>query len=136
MKILQKIIFSLILLTTVIHPHQVFAQTSAQTEQCNELRQQFQSAGGGEIIGTLPQYCSTGSLYTKFLNFALFAVGIVAVITIIYGGYLYMTAQGNEAQRKKGSSVLTWAVIGVVIVLIAAVIVNVVIRAIVENRFV
>ena len=47
-----------------------------------------------------------------------------------------MTAGGNAAQAKKGRDVLVWAIIGLVVVVTAAVIVNVVIKAIVENQFV
>lgn len=117
-------------------PQFVLAQATVQTEQCDELRKQFENGGGGDIVGSLPVYCSTGSVYTKFLNLALYAAGIAAVIAIIYGGYLYMTAAGNDAQRTKGKTVLTWAIVGVIVIVTAALIVNIVITAIVENRFV
>lgn len=136
MKIFQKVIFGLALFVVLIIPQTAIAQSSSQTAQCNELKQQIINAGGGSVIDSLPTYCTTGAIYTKFLNGAMYAVGIVAVIATIYGGYLYMTARGNADQAKKGRTVLTWAIIGLVVVVAAAVIVNVVIRAIVENRFV
>lgn len=140
MKNLNKIFISVAFLITLLIPQQVIAQTNTQTnnqtDQCNELKQQFANAGGTGVIKDLPVYCTTGAVYTKFLNFALYAVGIVAVIAIVYGGYLYMTSGGNEVQRKKGRSVLTWAIVGLVVVIAAAVIVNVVLKAIVENPFV
>ena len=140
MKFLQKTIFGFLLVISLLLPQQAIAQTKTatptQSDQCKELKQQIINAGGSGIIDTLPQYCSVGSLYTKILNGAMYAVGIAAVIAIIYGGYLYMTAGANEAQKKKGREVLTWAIIGLVVVVLAAVIVNVVIKAVVENRFV
>ena len=133
---LQKYFLSFLVVVSLLVPQSAIAQTPTQTSQCNELKQQIINAGGGNVIDGLPIYCTPGAVYTKFLNFALYAIAIVGVIAIIYGGYLYMTARGNAEQAKKGRSVLIWAIIGVVIVIIAAVIVNVVIRAIVENQFV
>lgn len=135
---LSKIVCSLILGLTILLPQVVFAQTNSQTNKdtCATLRGQFNNAGGTNVVANVPAYCEYSSLYTKFINTALYFIGIVAVIAVIYGGYLYMTARGNEAQVKKGRSVLTWAIIGLIVVLAAAVIVNVVVNALVENKFV
>jgi hypothetical protein len=46
---------------------------------------------------------------------------------MIYGGYLYMTAQGNEDQVEKGKDVIKNAVIGIVIIFLAYTITNFVI---------
>lgn len=135
MNFIKKYFFITLLAVSVFIPQFATAQTNPN-QTCDDLRKQFQNAGGGDVINSLPQYCSTGQIYTKFLNFALYAVGIAAVIYAIYGGYLYMTAGGNAAQAKKGRDVLVWAIIGLVVVVTAAVIVNVVIKAIVENQFV
>lgn len=101
--------------------------TVVRADYCDDLKQQIGNAGF-DVEGQLPAYCTTGSLYSKFLNYALFFVGIVAVIMIIYGGYLYMTARNNEGQRKKGREILNWAVIGLAVVILATIIVNVVVN--------
>lgn len=44
-------------------------------------------------------------------------VGIVLVVVIIYGGFLYMTSQGNEEQIGKAKQYLTNGVIGLIILL-------------------
>jgi len=41
----------------------------------------------------------------------------VAVVMIIYAGFLYVTAGGNETQIKKAHDALLWAVIGAAILL-------------------
>jgi hypothetical protein len=94
-----------------------------------QLSGQLTNAGYTE---PLPKYCSTGSLYNKFINLAFYFAGIVAVIMIIYGGYLYMTSQGNAAQTKKGRDVLTWAILGLIVVILAAAIVNAVVNTVVS----
>lgn len=132
----QAIIATVLLAVVMLLPQQAMAQTTNNKAQCDALREQFSNAGGSEVVGSLPEFCSTGQIYSTFLSGAMYAVGIVAVIAVIYGGYLYMTASGNENQKTKAKSVLTWAVIGLVVVILAAVVVNVVIRLIVENQFV
>jgi len=134
--------FILVLATslTILLPHWAIAQTNANTvasgNTCADLKQQFQNAGGSNVITNVPQYCSVESVYAKFINIALFAAGIVGIIAVIYGGYLYMTARDNEAQKKSGKSVLTWAIIGLIVVVLAAVLVNVAVSALVDNQVV
>jgi len=49
-------------------------------------------------------------------------LGIVLVILIIYGGFLWMTAGGNEEQVSKAKKILRNAVIGIVIIFLSALI--------------
>ncbi len=50
---------------------------------------------------------------------ALSFLGIVFIVLIVYGGYLYMTAHGNEQQVEKAQSLLRAAIIGLIIVVAA-----------------
>jgi hypothetical protein len=56
---------------------------------------------------------------TNTIQWALGFLGLVAVIMIIYGGVTWMTAAGNEERVKKAKQILTYAVIGLSIVLLA-----------------
>ncbi len=131
MKLFFISIFAGLSLLAFVQP--AVAQTNSTT-QCDVLRGQFQNAGGSDIAGSLPEYCNTTSIYKKIVNILYYLIGIAATIAIIYGGYLYMTARGNAAQVAQARSVLTWAIIGLVIAILAAVIVNVVVTLLVENR--
>jgi hypothetical protein len=126
--ILQKIFLSIVFAVSALAPHTAIAAT----DSCDKLRKQFEEFGSKEIA-ELPAYCNVEVAYTKFINLALYAIGIVAVIMFIYGGYVYMTSGGNQERAKKGRSILTWAVVGLVVVLVAATLVNVVVRFIVEK---
>ena len=48
----------------------------------------------------------------------------VAIIMMIYGGYLYLTAFGNEEQAEKGKKTIMWVVVGLVVIIIAKLIIN------------
>jgi type IV secretory pathway VirB2 component (pilin) len=43
--------------------------------------------------------------------------GVVAVMMIIYAGFLYVTARGNDTKITEARKALTWAVIGAAILL-------------------
>ena len=63
-----------------------------------------------------------------FTNFISAFVSIAAVISSIYGGYLYVAAAGNEEQTEKAKKVLKGAVIAIVLGLGAFALVNTVIQ--------
>ena len=63
-----------------------------------------------------------------FTNFASAFVGITAFIAGIYGGYLYVTAVGNEDKTQKAKKVLTGAVIAIVLAVGAFALVNTLIQ--------
>ena len=52
----------------------------------------------------------------KALGGILALTGIIFFALMIYGGILWMTASGNEEQTKKAMSVITAAVVGIIIV--------------------
>ncbi len=54
-----------------------------------------------------------------FINYFLLFLGIIAVGFIIYAGVLMVTAQGEEEQVNKGKKIITWAAIGIVIILLS-----------------
>ena len=64
-----------------------------------------------------------------YINYFLGFLGLVAVAMIIYAGILMVTAQGEEEQLNKGKKIITWAAIGLVIIMLSFAIVRVVIGA-------
>lgn len=68
----------------------------------------------------------------RIINAALGVLGIFSVVLIIYAGYLWMNARGNEQQVEKARSILTQAVIGLIIILAAYSIANFVVTRLVN----
>ena len=69
-------------------------------------------------------------LITNVIEYAFDLVGIVAVAMLVYGGFIYITSAGDEQKAKQGQSIITYAVIGIIITLGALVIVRTVRSAI------
>ncbi len=55
---------------------------------------------------------------------ALALAGLLAVILIIYAGITYITSSGNPDRTKQAQSILTNAVIGLIIAIVASLIVG------------
>lgn len=62
------------------------------------------------------------TIVREIINFFLYFLGLVAVIMIIYGGFLYITSQGEDTEKAK--KVLMYSAIGIIIVLISFALVN------------
>ena len=63
-----------------------------------------------------------GQLATGIIDLILYAAGLAAVIYLLYAGILYITSAGEEAAAEKGRKGITYAVIGIVVILLAFVI--------------
>lgn len=55
----------------------------------------------------------------RIINAALGLLGIIAVVIILYAGFKWMTAGGNEENVKSAQKILFAAVIGLIIILSA-----------------
>lgn len=66
-------------------------------------------------------------------NTLLTFLGVLAVLLIIYAGFLMITAQGDQGKFQKGQKIITQAAIGIGIILIAYAIVNFVINIVFGN---
>lgn len=53
----------------------------------------------------------------QVVNYLLGLMGVVFAVLVIYGGWLWMTAGGNEEQVGKGKKYLTNSIIGLIIIL-------------------
>jgi hypothetical protein len=69
----------------------------------------------------------------RIINVALGLLGMVILVLIIYGGFLWMTAAGNDDQVTKAKKIMTNAVIGLVIVMASYAIANFVFNAVITS---
>jgi cytochrome bd-type quinol oxidase subunit 2 len=77
----------------------------------------------------LPSETEFGKLLTQIINWALGLVGLIAVIMLIYGGFRYLTAAGNDESVSKAKNTIMYALIGIVIIILSYAIVSTITRA-------
>lgn len=69
----------------------------------------------------------------NIINVAIAAVGIIAVLVIVVSGQRLVVANGNADKIKQAKNMLLYAVIAVIVALLAFAVVNFVAAAIAEN---
>lgn len=69
------------------------------------------------------------SIVNNAIFWLLRIVGALAVLFLLYGGILMVTSLGNEKQVETAKKTLTYAVLGIIVVVLAYLIVSIVIKA-------
>ena len=77
-----------------------------------------QEGGPNDLAEWLPQ----------LLNLAIGLAALVCVAVLIGSGYMYITASGDETKVEKATKSLTYAIIGLVICFISAILVEFVLK--------
>ena len=67
------------------------------------------------------------------INAILGLLGIIFLVLTLYAGFLWMTAAGNDDQVGKAKSILTAAIIGIIIIVAAYAITNFVLTAVLRT---
>lgn len=68
------------------------------------------------------------STVIKIVQWVLGFLGLIAVIIILYGGFIWMTAAGNEDKVATAKKIIGAAVVGLIVILLAWAIVTFVIN--------
>jgi type IV secretory pathway VirB2 component (pilin) len=119
----KKVAVFLCLLSLIVMPLGVLAvdvQTYIPSEFQNQVGQ------------SLPTEGSLETTIAKIINVALGFLGIIAVIIILIGGFMWMTAGGNEDKVGKAKKLLVAGIIGLAIILSAYVIAKFIISKYIE----
>jgi len=95
---------------------------STVTANCNGIADCVQ--GGGSQFGRFKGFFPVGNtdlilLIKNLINFLLGFLGIILVVIILYAGFLWMTAGGDEKKITLAKDMIKNAVIGLAIVLSA-----------------
>ncbi|MGH9856881.1 MAG: hypothetical protein ACRD4B_03455, partial [Acidobacteriota bacterium] len=84
---------------------------------CNLLGLRCQAGGGDPAQGII-------EIIQNIVNIFLTIVAIIAAVFIIIGGLWYITSAGDEEKAARGKRTILYAIIGLIIVGLSAVIVN------------
>ena len=76
-----------------------------------------------ELIGA-------SGVFTRITNTILFAVGIISVVMLIYGGLRYIISGGDSKKVTDAKNTIMYAIIGLLIAILSYAIVNFVISAV------
>lgn len=89
----------------------------------------FQNPQGGNVSPDAAAQGTLGENVITLINYFLGFLGLIAVAFLIYAGVLMVTAGGDEDQVGKARKIITYAVVGIVIILLSYTIVTFVTNA-------
>ena len=113
---LGQMVVVLVLAFAPLYSHHALAQSNPLTNNFN-----CQDAGGLNCDTT-----NVNDLIVRVIRILLGVAFAIAVLFLIIGGFYYMTARGNEEQSATGRQTVINALIGIVIIIMAYVLVNVI----------
>ncbi len=123
MKKVQTLIFSIAaiigLVTLPLVPATVFAQSPVDSIQ----------DGVTKVGGTKTGQTDLTDMIKTIVNIMLFILGAIAVIMIIIGGIRYTTSNGDASNTKAAKDTILYAVVGLIVAILAYAIVNFVLDA-------
>ncbi|MFA5961500.1 MAG: pilin [Parcubacteria group bacterium] len=83
---------------------------------------QVESILGGSLTdenGQLKNALTIGQIATNILNFLLSVTGIIAIISLVIAGVMYMTAYGDSTRIETAKKTGTWALVGIIVALVS-----------------
>ena len=105
----------------------VFVPVAPASAQ-NPIENGINSAKGDGVPAQL--FGGEGSIFTTIVNVLLFIIGAICVIMLIWGGIRYTTSAGNSASVTAAKNTIMYAIIGIVVAILAYAVVNFVIGGI------
>jgi lysylphosphatidylglycerol synthetase-like protein (DUF2156 family) len=90
----------------------------------SDITDKLMTAGRNAGYGTAAGESGILTTIGLIINIALSVLGVVFLVLIVYAGYLWMTAGGDESNVEKAKQTIGRAVIGLVIVVCAYAIAN------------
>jgi hypothetical protein len=117
---IQKIII-LLLLATIAFP--VFAEPPIKIGSDTDKAMYNQLKAFSDTSGfDMSNVDNPEDMIASIIQYILSFLGVIFIILVIYAGFLWMTAAGDEEQITKAKDIMISAVIGIVIVLSAYII--------------
>ncbi|MDP3043663.1 MAG: hypothetical protein Q8N21_04660 [bacterium] len=126
-KIFKQILILTCLVGILILPYFVFAQQS--TAPLDKLKKVGEGEGGYAPYSETTFAVMAGTIVQAFLSL----LGIIFIILILYAGYNWMTAGGEEEKIRKAKDTLWRAIIGLIIIVGSYAIWNFVFKYLIES---
>lgn len=103
-------VFFTLSLLSLLHPSGVLAQIAPWPASC--------------MVGDVATLACIPYVFQNVVTAALLFAGVVAVFFIVYAGIRYITSRGDPKAVEGAKNTLTWAIIGLIVILLSFFIIN------------
>lgn len=118
-KIITRALMSIALVAAVVAAPLTGADVALAADTAQQACEGVQAAGGGRCNGG-----DFEDFLKDIVNILLFIIGTISVIMIIVGGLRYVLSGGDANSIKAGKDTVLYAIIGLVVALMAYAIIN------------
>ncbi len=126
-------LFVLMLLTIIISLTFISANNSLALSCSVNLKPSSKLAlqGATELGGSCSGKTITapGGLVTTIVNIITYVAGVIVIFMIIFAGFRYITSTGDANKVNSAKNTLLYAIVGIIIIVMAQVIVHYIINA-------
>ena len=109
---------------------------AATEEITNSANPAGAGANAARGDGTPADLVGANGVFTRITNTVLYAVGIISVIMLIYGGLRYVVSGGDSKKVTDAKNTILYAIIGLIISLLAYAIVNFVLKSVIGTDYI
>lgn len=92
-----------------------FASAQGNTRLDAQITGKLKNTQQAALFGNL----SLAQIIGNTISVVLGVIGTIAIIYIIYGGFIWMNAEGNDEKLKKAATMMTNAALGLIIIMAA-----------------
>jgi len=131
MKITKKVVATLagptaLAFVALFVPTNTYAETVPTSGAAGGIEAAKPSSGPTLLFGE-------GSIFTTIVNILLFIIGAISVIMLIYGGIRYTISAGDSGSVTAAKNTILYAIVGLVIAILAYAIVNFVLTSLIPS---
>ena len=113
-----KLLF-LLLMLVLIPLHSGLAQSGESTDLVDGIRSTLADTFAAAGYSGEQNIFDPRVIAVNIINAVLGVFGVAFTALLVYGGWLWMTAAGNQDHVDRAKKVLQWAVIGIAIVIVS-----------------
>lgn len=117
------------IMSTTVYATNVFA-TSDSDPAAENMTSVEQGAAAAHVEGMPTTLVGDDGFIRKLTSWVLLAVGTISVIMLIYGGFRYVISGGDSKKVTDAKNTILYAIIGLIISMLAYAIVNFIISAV------
>ncbi len=117
---------------TVFSPVPATTHAACDTSNLN-IQSGADCAQGSSKTTCLFSNGSCTGIFTTIVNIMLYIIGAISVIMLIYGGIRYTISGGNTASVTAAKNTILYAIVGIIVAVLAYAIVNFVLNTLTQS---
>ncbi|TRZ77456.1 hypothetical protein D4R87_02730 [bacterium] len=113
-----------ILSTVLAVPMLMFTKAVCASDVITGIDDPIVSGGVDVPTGGVLPVVGPADVFNALIIKGILVLGGIATLMVIYGGYIILMHGDNETEVKKGKTIITYAVVGIIVIALAASIVK------------